>query len=62
MFSGVERHASFAKSHKVSINEYHIFINLFAAGFQGTKMVYEKIMLNIPVYKNISVFRNMHEF
>ncbi|KAM0043424.1 hypothetical protein Hdeb2414_s0010g00341111 [Helianthus debilis subsp. tardiflorus] len=49
MFSGVERHASFAKSHQVSINEYHIFINHFATRFQRTQMVYEKIMLNIPV-------------
>ncbi|MFS8002115.1 hypothetical protein Hanom_Chr13g01198321 [Helianthus anomalus] len=49
MFSGVERHASFAKAHKVLINKYHIFINHFATGFQRTQMVYEKIMLIISL-------------
>ncbi|MFS7967069.1 hypothetical protein Hanom_Chr09g00781381 [Helianthus anomalus] len=49
MFSGVKRHASFDKSHKVSIYEYHIFINHFVIGFQRTQLVYEKITLNITV-------------
>ncbi|MFS7993281.1 hypothetical protein Hanom_Chr12g01092251 [Helianthus anomalus] len=49
MYTGVERHTSFAKALKVSINEYHIFINHFATGFQRTQMVYEKIIQNIPV-------------
>ncbi|KAF5798852.1 hypothetical protein HanXRQr2_Chr07g0297781 [Helianthus annuus] len=52
MFSGVERHASFAKVNNFSISENLIFLNHIANGFQGTQMVYERFILNIPVLQN----------
>ncbi|MFS8034832.1 hypothetical protein Hanom_Chr17g01585811 [Helianthus anomalus] len=54
MFSGVERHASFAKVHNISMNENYVFLKHIANEFQQTQMVYERFMLNIPVLKALS--------
>ncbi|KAF5820792.1 hypothetical protein HanXRQr2_Chr01g0006211 [Helianthus annuus] len=40
----------------------YIFLNHLATGFQQTQMVYEKLMLNLPVFTTIQGVRNMHEF
>ncbi|MFS7966502.1 hypothetical protein Hanom_Chr09g00774481 [Helianthus anomalus] len=42
MFSGVERHASFAKAYNISMNETDIFLNHVTNEFQLTQMVYAK--------------------
>ena len=56
MFSGVERHASFEKVHNISMNEDYIFLNHDANQFQQTQMVYERFMLNIPIFQNTRIF------
>ncbi|MFS7964461.1 hypothetical protein Hanom_Chr08g00750651 [Helianthus anomalus] len=56
MFLGVERHASFAKVHNISMNENYIFLNHVANEFQLTQMVYERFKLYIPVLQNTRLF------
>ncbi|KAJ0788464.1 hypothetical protein HanPI659440_Chr05g0192001 [Helianthus annuus] len=56
MFSGVERHASFAKINNFFVERKLTFLNHIANGFQGTQMVYERFILNIPVLQNKRVF------
>ncbi|MFS7943598.1 hypothetical protein Hanom_Chr06g00502101 [Helianthus anomalus] len=63
MFSGTERHTSFAKVHNISMNENYVFLNHVANEFQLTQMVYERFMLNILVFtEQTCIFKTCMSF